>query len=315
MKCKRAKEGKNLLYLARGGIISGNRRCIEFLRSYQLLARKATCHKCKQQMTEEKCIGTMDGFRWRCSTSKCETTMTIRKRSLFEKSKIELPKLMMMIYLWTIDVSQRQIAFEANVSTRTMVNWTKKLRRVCSSEIKRKGTKIGGVSNGKPHVCQLDETFVAKRKPGNPRGRPVRQRWIMAGIDVETREMFAELVPEEGRKTAILSGIIMKYVRKGSIIWTDSFASYRKLESLGMDYKHSVINHHREYIGENGVNTQLIEVSWNFFKSAIRRLNGVPRSLIPQYIHEWLWKREVALEERFQRFLEIIASDPSFNTL
>ena len=38
--------------------------------------------------------------------------------------------------------------------------------------------RIGGPG----HIVLIDETFVAKRKPGNPQGRPVQPQWVFGGV-------------------------------------------------------------------------------------------------------------------------------------
>ena len=55
--------------------------------------------------------------------------------------------------------------------------------QICTPELIQNTAAIGGPG----HIVSIDETFVAKRKPGNPQGQPVKQLWVFGGVDYETK--------------------------------------------------------------------------------------------------------------------------------
>ena len=55
--------------------------------------------------------------------------------------------------------------------------------QICTSELIQSTAPIGGPG----HIVSVDKTFVAKRKPGNLQGRPVKQLWVFGGVDHETK--------------------------------------------------------------------------------------------------------------------------------
>jgi len=46
------------------------------------------------------------------------------------------------------------------------------------------------------HTVAVDETLVAKRKPGNQQGRPVATKWVFGAVDLGTGDFFMEIVDQ-----------------------------------------------------------------------------------------------------------------------
>jgi len=75
----------------------------------------------------------------------------------------------------------------------------------------------------------------------------------------------------------------------GSIIWSDEWAAYRGLAQLG--YVHQTVNHSIQYVNPaNGVHTNNIESRWNAAKAKFKRMFGVHREFIPEYLDEHVWR-------------------------
>ena len=49
---------------------------------------------------------------------------------------------------------------------------------------------------GVGHTVAIDESVVAKTKPGNVQARPVPPQWVFGGVDLGTGEFFMEVVPQ-----------------------------------------------------------------------------------------------------------------------
>jgi len=157
------------------------------------------------------------------------------------------------------------------------------MRDVCSSALLAQPILLGGPG----HIVAIDESVVARRKPGNAQGRPVPAQWVFGGVDLGTGEFFMQLVPR--RDEATLLPIINRYILPGTRIWSDEWAAYRRLNQHG--FLHETVNHTQHYVNPaTGVHTNNIEARWAACKGTFKRRNGVTRSQIPSYIDEYMWR-------------------------
>ena len=86
----------------------------------------------------------MDGLIWECSLRTCRKRRSIRPGSFFEDSKISLVQWFNIIYLWSIDVSNKQLSFMTGISIHTIATTLAKIRQICSLKILHGNIKIGG---------------------------------------------------------------------------------------------------------------------------------------------------------------------------
>ncbi|GFR61314.1 hypothetical protein ElyMa_003553900 [Elysia marginata] len=119
---------------------------------------------------------------------------------------------------------------------------------------------------------EVDETLIVRRK--YERGRVLNQVWLFGGIEPASKRHFVvPLNSEYGsrRDAETLIPIIQKFVRPGSIIYSDSWPAYRKLSELG--YGHHAFNHKKHFVkpGEPEVNTQRVERLWRDIKEWVKR--------------------------------------------
>ena len=74
-----------------------------------------------------------------------------------------------------------------------------------------------------------------------------------------------ELVPSHDAATPL--PIIEQHVRPGTVIRSDEWAAYRRVQQLAPVAMHVTVNHSIEFVDPNtGVHTQNIESSWNRLK-------------------------------------------------
>ena len=90
-------------------IYGGYEECLHYYAGKGLLASQANCNVCGTVMELKRRPSVKDQFSWRCTNSSCRTWLTLRHGSFFEKSKLDLQKWLHILYLWSIDASQKQI--------------------------------------------------------------------------------------------------------------------------------------------------------------------------------------------------------------
>lgn len=122
------------------------------------------------------------------------------------------------------------VSVQVAVDQKTVTDWFNFIREVCSTDMVNNPRQLGGPG----HVVAIDESLLARRKPGNAQGRPVPEQWVFGGVDLTTKEFFMELVPR--RDAATLLPIIQRNIVAGSTIWSDQWAAYGTLNQIGMHY-------------------------------------------------------------------------------
>lgn len=142
----------------------------------------------------------------------------------------------------------------------------------------------------------------AKRK--YHRGKRVEGAWVFGGIErTAAGRVFLEIVPD--RSAATLLAIIRKYVRSGSIIYSDMWKAYDGIErALGL--QHYTVNHKRHFKDpRTGVHTNAIEGTWCGVKRAIPIRNR-NHDTIEEHLFEYIWRKQK--HRLWEAFLECLAS-------
>ena len=98
---------------------------------------------------------------------------------------------------------------------------------------------------------------------------------------------IVEMVPR--RDAATLLPIIQRHVRPGTIIWSDEWAPYRRVQQLPFVSTHATVNHSLEFV-TRGVHTQHVESYWNQVKTKFKRMKGVHDTMLSSYLDEYMWR-------------------------
>jgi len=83
----------------------------------------------------------------------------------------------------------------------------------------------------------VDESAIAKRRYN--RGRVVKEEWVLALIDANTKKSIVLYV--EDRRAETLVGLIKKHVKTGTEVWTVMSQGYSSLQIEGLI--HRTVNH------------------------------------------------------------------------
>ena len=178
--------------------------------------------------------------------------VSIRRGSWFDNSKMTVEEILKLTYWWGQDLDQTQIKHELGLAESTGVDWDSFCCEVCKITLLENGEKLGGYGK----VVQIDESKFGKRK--YHRGHHDEGQWVFGGIEEDIRKCF--LVAVEKRDEQTLLPIIQKWIEPGTIIVSDCWKAYSKLETHG--YEHRTVNHSREFVNKDGDHTNKIEGHW-----------------------------------------------------
>ena len=136
---------------------------ITFLQSKHVLARSRQCQACGIAMTMQDRSSISDGCQWRCS--KCYKTVSIRKDSFFEKSRLPLQKWLLLMHWWTKEYPVTDAAEEVEVSKTTAIQIYPYLRDVCSHRLCNidPPIKLGGSGS----IVSIDESLFSHKPKVN----------------------------------------------------------------------------------------------------------------------------------------------------
>ena len=279
---------------------------IEWLQSNRMLSPFKFCESCNTEMSLGICSRAIDGVTWRCQIKECRKKTNIRKGSFFERSHLELWQILALTYLWSSSCgSSRGPSYEWIMKEleiggeHSIVDWFQFCRDICYSFFVRFPQQIGGQGI----IVEIDESLFARRK--NNVGRVVPQQWVFGGFDTVTKIGFLVEVPD--RSAATLIPIIQQWIRPGSIIYSDCWLAYSQLNSLG--YTHQTVNHKRNFVDpKTGACTNQVEGMWSRAKSKFKSLHGTNRSLISEYLAEFMWSQRFS-EHSFFNFWNQICTN------
>ncbi len=178
-------------------------------------------------------------------------------------------------------------------SDHTLVDWFNYCRDVCLFVMEEENEMIGGTGT---------EFEIGKRK--FHQGRRVDGVWVFGGVEKESNRMFLEVV--EKRDADILLNVLRKWVRPGSVIHSDCWKAYARLNEMG--YEHVTVNHSKEFVNaENGACTNKIESTWRAVKASLPRY-GTTKGLYDSYFVEYIVRKKYSRcsDDPFLTFLTFI---------
>ena len=105
--------------------------------------------------------------------------------------------------------------------------------------------------------------------------------------------------------TQTRDNLIEKYIVPGSIIYSDCWKAYEKIDKK--TYQHSVVNHSQNFVDPNtGVHIQNIERLWRDIREGIPRY-GRKEYHFNHYLAEFMFKKAYDFYERLDAYFEIMS--------
>jgi len=137
-------------------------------------------------------------------------------------------------------------------------------------------------------IVEIDETHLYKQKKSSAPHRPyvLGDIWLFGMKDRITKSFL--IVPLLSREEKILIPLIRRFIRIGSTIYSDSFASYVNSKSCPKqsklaqyNYPHEFVIHKIEFVSPYfpEVHTNSIESLWKDFKRFNRNINNKTKYL------------------------------------
>jgi transposase len=134
------------------------------------------------------------------------------------------------------------------------------------------------------------------RKQGVGRGRGTDKSPVF-GIRERKGKVYIDVLKDITEEQ--IESIIENKVRKGSVIMTDEFKSYKGLIYKG--YIHRFVEHNKEEYGRGNIHINGMENFWSWAKEQMFKFHGVFRRNLFYYLKEMEWKfnhRELGVEEK-----------------
>jgi transposase len=163
-------------------------------------------------------------------------------------------------------------------------------------------------------TVEVDETYLggqwknkrlSKRIGGTKRGRGTSKTPVF-GILCRNGKVWAQVVQDTEAKT--LQALILKRVRKGSTVCSDTWKSYTGIATKG--YVHRIVKHGQgQYSNGKGTHINGLEGFWGYLKRKLADKGGIRRERLPLYLAEYVWRynhRALTPDQKTDRILTLL---------
>lgn len=233
---------------------------------------------------------------------RCKDTgknFNVKTRTIFENTKIPLPKWFIAIWLVTSHkrgISSYQLARDIHVTQKTAWFMLHRIRKGIedANDFELEGT------------IEIDETFVGgknknrhrDKKVKHSQGRSFDDKTPVIGMVQRNGFLVAKVI--KSTKGEYLAPVITQYASKDAVLYTDEWQGYNSVKSL---YEHDFIDHSVKQYCKGEVCTNRIEGFWGIFK---RGIIGVyyktSRKYLHYYVNEFVFRYNTRDYEEGERF-------------
>lgn len=234
----------------------------------------------------------------KCNVCKKQFTVTIG--TIFERSHIPLYKWLQGAYLMASSkkgISSHQLHRTLEITYKSAWFMAHRLREAMKDS--DSDGSVGGIGK----LVEIDETYVGGYMEG---GKGGKGKDIVMSILERKGKIVSEIIPN--KKWYIITPLITKHVKKGSIINTDSLIGYKDLDRRG--YKHEQMNHSKEEYVRGNYHTNSVEGFFGLFK---RGMTGIYQHCSSKHLNKYLVEfdfrynyRNISDIERFDKILSFI---------
>jgi transposase-like protein len=229
---------------------------------------------------------------WFCYV--CKKQFTVKVGTVMEDSPLGLDKWMVAIWMLANcknGISSYELGKALGVRQNSAWFMLHRIREAMSDKRFGNTFKMGGPGS----EVESDETFIGGRAQNMHKSRKLKLQQIrgqerrgdiylgktgvMGMLDRDTRQIRCKVIPNVRRET--LQNLILKNVKHGSKVYTDSAVGYTALQHR---YIHEWVNHMQEYV-RGSVHTNGLENFWSLLK---RTLRGTYVAVEPFHLDRYL---------------------------
>ncbi len=239
---------------------------------------RLTCFKCGKQATYYRVKGRRSFVCEHCGYQVYPTAGTP-----FESTRTPLRDWFFVMFLFTTSrngVAAKEVQRQLGVTYKTA--W-----RMCNLIRKYMGYVDGDFPIGGPgKTVEIDETFIGGHDREGHDDKAVVVGMVERGGDVLTRQVRTR------RKGEILPHV-MKFVKRGSKVYTDEGSAFKALTERG-GYEHEAVNHSAKEYVRGDVHTNSIEGFWANVKRGIKGTYvHVSKKHLQTYLREFEYRHNL----------------------
>ena len=231
-----------------------------------------------------------DGKTYKCKEKLCAKKFTVTVGTIFDNTKIPLPKWFAAMYLVTSHkkgISSCQLAKDIEITQKSAWFVLGRIREMLKIE-----TPVfeGG-------MVEVDEVFIGGRESNRHQTYKARKyrrsqgkgfagrskhsdKVVVLGLKHRDGLVFTQIIPNASR--AAMFPVIKKQVATSALIVSDDWRSYRSLPKHG--YEHEYVNHSANQYVNGEFHTNGIEGYWSQLK---RGIYGVYHHCSRQHLHRY----------------------------
>ncbi|CAL4169371.1 unnamed protein product, partial [Meganyctiphanes norvegica] len=258
-------------------------KVLQWFKEKNLIKSELKCDSCCHLMRWTKNAKTKDGYDWKCRNNDCmryKSGKSIRQGSFFAKSRISLPKWFDIMYLWSKHVGAKSTSEQVSITCATIVDCYSFFREVCEVYFKTNPIQLGG-----PGIIIEIDVFCLSEKSKHK----LPDVWVLCIVDNNCSPSVGYMEIVEPKDFTDHFPIIHKVVRPGSIMHTEVWRAYRKIQGLSETVE--IVN---DLVNFLDVKTRLhkknIESYWNNHKSCFKAMGGCRRNFLNSYLQEYMWR-------------------------
>ena len=193
------------------------------------------------------------------------------------------------MYWWVRQYPVGDAAQEAEIGKKSAIQAYQYLRDICSWRIVNVDSPL--MLGGPGVIVQINESLF-RHKPKYHRGRPAAQEvWVFGMVDTSQSPALGVMMTVPDRTAQTLLPIIQRHLRNGTIVHSDQWRAYNRVQQLPSVTQHATVNHSLNFVDPtNGTHTQNVESYWNRVKTKFKRMKGVHESMLGSYMDEFMWQ-------------------------
>ena len=234
--------------------------------------------------------------RWRCRRRVCSYTFGVRTGTWAGLSRVPDATWLWLVKLFELELTASQAAVQTGVSYPTAHKAFTLLRRALLAD---------AAPDFLTREVEADESYFGPRRPrrirGHPKaaGRAAPHKTPVFGILERQGRVQVSVVPN--CSAATLRDQTLRWVKRGTLIYTDKWAGYDTLTFCG--YRHLRIDHGRHF-SRGKVHINGLEGFWSYAKAKFLKHHGVSPSKFPLYLYEWQFRYNHRHENLFDLILD-----------